>query len=133
MHIICRVGISPEFHDSVLWFPVLYGKEIISIVIKNPKCNHSELHAKYFPKQLPNVRFQRWTKGLIGAQNNADLKSNLLMGHKNEMQKQRKILKNGFHPCSELLGGTVGHAFSHMHTYPPHSSCTDNWTVLWRI
>lgn len=36
-------------------------------------------------------------------------------------------------PFSELLGGTVGHAFSHMHTYPPHSSWTDNWTVLWRI
>lgn len=36
-------------------------------------------------------------------------------------------------PFSELLGGTVGYAFSHMHTYPPHSSWTDNWTVLWRI
>lgn len=36
-------------------------------------------------------------------------------------------------PCSELLGGTVGHAFSHMHAYPPHSSWADNWTVLWRI
>lgn len=36
-------------------------------------------------------------------------------------------------PFSELLGGTVGHAFSHLHTHPPHSSWTDNWTVLWRI
>lgn len=36
-------------------------------------------------------------------------------------------------PFSELLGGTVGHAFSHSHTHPPHSSRTDNWTVLWRI
>lgn len=37
------------------------------------------------------------------------------MDHKNEMQKQRTILKT-VSPCSKGLGGTVGHAFSHMHT-----------------
>lgn len=48
--------------------------------------------------------------------------------------RERKIWKKCHPPpFSELLGGTVGYAFSHMHTYPPHSSWTDNWTVLWRI
>lgn len=48
--------------------------------------------------------------------------------------RERKMWKKCHPPpFSELLGGTVGYAFSHMHTHPPHSSWTDNWTVLWRI
>lgn len=48
-------------------------------------------------------------------------------------RRNRGRYKKLFPPCSQGLGGSVGHAFRHMHTYPPLSSWTDNWTVLWRI
>ena len=107
----------------MLWIPALYGKEITiaSIFRKNEnketECNDFQLPTTYSTQQLPIVRHDSGATLGIKHKNNTD---STAMDHKDKMQKQRKILQ-AVPPCSQGLGGTVGHAFRRMHTYPPLS------------
>lgn len=87
----------------------------------------TKLHTKCFPKQVPGVRFENVTKLWMKT-----LKKCFFTNHENGTEKWGNVLKT-VPPYSQGLGGTVGHAFKHMHMYPAFSSWTDNWTVLWRI
>lgn len=62
------------------------------------KCIDFELHAAYFPKQLPGVRDENLAQKFAWKHththtNNSDF-SDFLMDHKNEMQKQEEDIKN---------------------------------------